>query len=299
MIKQSIKNFLYSAYCPNFLSWIYFKRKDEKMRSQLHEVLSKKGELIQMVEGHVREHWVERINKVINADDNKFIPRCRDAGKIIDGFLIMHNGIKIDPLSYYSFPMLKMLIDNKGVHEPEEESAFQKVLKQLNPGRDLNMLELGAYWSFYSMWLLSVFPKARCIMVEPDKKNLFCGMRNFAINNFKGKFIHAGIGKVKRRRQNITSVDDLCRENKIDFLDILHSDIQGFEYEMLEGAKRMLLEQRIGYVFISTHSNDLHVKCQKALTNYGFKEVRSVDLNESSSWDGILVMRAAHYLKFD
>ena len=207
----------------------------------------------------------------------------------------MHNGIKIDPLSYYSFPLLKMLIENKGVHEPEEERIFQEVIKELDSNKQLTMLELGAYWSFYSMWLLSLFPGANCFMVEPSRQNLYYGKKNFELNKRRGTFIQAGIGKESNKALNVLTVDEICQKNKISFLDILHSDIQGFELEMLEGSKRMFSEGRIGYVFISTHSNDLHADCRKVLLDYNFTEIANVDLDHSSSWDGILVMKAPNY----
>ncbi|MBI4681229.1 MAG: hypothetical protein HY753_08545 [Nitrospirae bacterium] len=98
-----------------------------------------------------RQWWERRINDVLSCPDNKFIPRVNNAGSIKDGFLVMHNGIKVLPLSYSGYPMLKMLIENKGVHEPQEERVFFEILKKM-PERAV-MMELGCYWSFYSMCL--------------------------------------------------------------------------------------------------------------------------------------------------
>ena len=249
---------------------------------------------------HVKEaqkqHWADRIADVLQSEDNEDIPRDELAGRIIENNLVMHNGIRIDPLSYYNYPMLKMLMENKGVHEPQEEKIFQEVLKKLPAKNKLTMLELGAYWSFYSLWLSKEYPNANCYMVEPDRKNLFYGKRNFEINNNKGTFIHAGIGKQKNASKNITTVDHICKTHQINFIDILHADIQGFELEMLQGCEAMLSRQKIGYVFISTHSNELHYDCLKLLQEkYGFTLVASADLNETYSWDGIVVMKSQSY----
>ncbi len=295
IIKQLIKDFLHSKYAPDLLSSYYFDRKDKTNRMKLSYLLDQNIDLMEGVNERAREHWAERIDDVLQAEDNADIPRHSAAGTFVDGKLVMHNGIKTDPLSYYSFPMTKMLIDNKGVHEPQEEKVFQEVLKHIAPDAPLTMLELGAYWSFYSMWLLTLFPQARCIMVEPNRKFLHYGKRNFRLNHLKGKFIHAGIGKAKDHALNITTVDEICRKNGIEFIDILHSDIQGFEEEMLQGSEAMLSGNRVGYVFISTHSNELHADCRERLLKYDFKLVADVNKDESYSWDGLLVMKSPQY----
>ena len=43
-----------------------------------------------------------------------------------------------------------MLLENKGVHEPQEEKAFLEVLNYVEKGS--TMIELGSYWGFYSLW---------------------------------------------------------------------------------------------------------------------------------------------------
>lgn len=294
-LKQFVKDYLYSSRCPDFISNRYFKKKDGYDREQLLKRVNAKTDLMDAVKPEAREHWLSRIENVLRSEDNPSIPRDPRAGTMEEESLIMHNGLKIDPMSYYGHALMKMLIENKGVHEPQEEKIFQEVLKSMDYEKPLVMMELGAYWSFYSMWLLSIFPKAHCFMVEPDKKNLYYGKKNFATNGFDGKFIHAGIGKTKLNRNNVTTVDQLCKENSIDFLDILHSDIQGYELEMLQGAKRMLSENKVGYAFISTHSNELHKGCRDHLLGYGFTEIASANVDESYSWDGILVMKAPEY----
>lgn len=294
-LKKLVKDYLYSPSSPEFVSHAYFKKKDATARKQLFEMIRNGVDLMQGVPEKAKEHWESRIHNVLIAEDNPFIPRHIEAGKLKGDWLIMHNGLKIDPMSYYGFGLMKMLLDNQGVHEPQEERIFQGVLSSIDKSKPLTMMELGAYWSFYSMWLLDLFPMANCYMVEPDKKNLYYGKNNFVANDFKGTFIHAGIGKAINSKINVRTVDDLCATNNIQFLDILHSDIQGYELEMLQGSERMISEKRIGYAFISTHSNDLHDGCREFLLKHSFTEVSSANVDESYSWDGILVMKAPHY----
>jgi len=118
----------------------------------------------------VRRDWKQRIQDVLDAPESKLIPRHENAGEIVDGLLVMHNGIKIDPLSYYGYPMRKMFMLSGGVHEPQEELVFGKVLEKLPAGA--TMVELGSYWAFYSMWFHKAIEQARCIMVEPEEEGL-------------------------------------------------------------------------------------------------------------------------------
>lgn len=246
------------------------------------------------------DDWEKRIDNVLKSPDNEHIAKVPDAGQIKDGYLIMHNGIKIKPMSYYGDPVLKMLSANKGIHEPQEERVFQEVLK-LMPEK-ATMIELGCYWAFYSMWFQSKVKDASCFLVEPIEENLKYGQENFSINGIKGKFFKgfagAWTGEMKDGNK-IYSVDGLVELNNIAFIDILHSDIQGAEYDMLKGAEKTIKERKVGYIFISTHSNKLHNKCLSFLKQHGFIIISSVDLFESFSLDGLIVARAAHYSGID
>lgn len=300
-IRRKIKN-LFHHITPDILYQIYFNRLVNRDIQQLNELISLGNDLIgKKLDKKQQTYWRNRIDIVLSSPDNQDISRIKNAGKIIDSQLIMHNGIKVDPMSYYSFPLLQMMMENKGVHEPQEEKVFNQVLNSISQKKGKKtMLELGAYWSFYSMWFLKKFPTANCFMVEPERKNLFYGKRNFELNKMNGTFIHAGIDENSSFINNTISVDKICEKNKIEFLDILHSDIQGFEYKMLHGSERMLTENRIGYAFISTHSNSLHQECYDLLKNkYNFKLVASANLDESFSTDGVLVMKASNFEGID
>ena len=173
-------------------------------------------------------YWRNRIDDVIACPDNQHIARVADAGKVIDDQVVMHNGIKVGRLSYYGAGILNMLIENRGVHEPQEERAFEAVLPHL-PARS-TMLELGAYWAYYSLWFSSVVKDARCFLVEPVSEHLRCGETNFQINNARGNFTQAFVGSVERTDRDGTrfvAVDPFCERNGIGHLAILHSRYPG------------------------------------------------------------------------
>jgi methyltransferase FkbM-like protein len=243
----------------------------------------------------VSPEWEKRISYVLSSADNDFIPRFTDAGKIENGKQLMHNGLRIYLGSYYGPEYSRMLLLSRGVHEPQEERVFMEVLKDI--GENGVMIEMGAFWSFYSMWFKKEVRGAVNYMIEPDAFNLGQGKRNFRLNNMDGKFIQAFVGKTSSRNKNGSTicVDDLVKAEQISFIDILHSDIQGFEYEMLLGAEKTFENKMIGYIFISTHSNVLHYKCLDFLIHKGFFIIASADIDESFSEDGLIVARAPYF----
>lgn len=70
--------------------------------------------------------WQKRLEDTLKCDDNVYIKRVKNAGSVIRGKQIMHNGIKIHLGSYYGPEVAIILKENKGVHEPQEERVFHK-----------------------------------------------------------------------------------------------------------------------------------------------------------------------------
>ncbi len=230
------------------------------------------------------EDWRGRFREIISDPVNFLIERHPMAGIVANGFVMLHNGNIVPAngdMRYYG-PFNDILIINRGVHEPVEEYAFQEMIKQLpnNP----KMLELGAYWSHYSMWLKRRRPDACTFMVEPDFHNLRVGQNNFAINDLTGHFIHEHVSKGR------FEVDKFMREKGIAHLNVLLCDIQGFEMEMIDCARETFSNKLIDYVFVSTHSANLHAGVEKSLRSYDYDIAVSSNFDfETTSSDGIIV----------
>jgi len=237
-----------------------------------------------------KAEWQRRTQDVLRCSDNKYIPRVDNAGKVIDGQQVMHNGIRIIQGSYYGEMMSHLLRENRGVHEPQEERVFQEVLKHL-PDNAV-MIELGSYWGFYSMWFYQEVKHPTCYLVEPNLRFLEFGQANFKLNGMEGSFSHSFIGKtsgVAGDGTPIISIDDFLTNNQIAHVHILHSDIQGAEVDMLLGAEQTLKQNKIDFIFISTHAQDIHRKALRFLNEYNFHIVAEVDLAETFSVDGLIV----------
>jgi len=225
------------------------------------------------IEGRIRD---------IRADpSNEHIVRVPHAGEIIDGHLVTHNGLLVKPVD---IGYVRPLQGNRGCHEPQEEFVFQEVLKHVPRGGTI--VELGAYWAFYSMWFAKVVADARCICVEPRKKNLKVGQYNFAKNGLVAEFVRGKVGCDR------LGVDDFLKAKRLDFVDILHADIQGAEHEMLCSADRSLRAGRIGYVFVGTHSQELHYQCKALLERCGYVTIAHADFDHGTyCCDGVLIAR--------
>jgi hypothetical protein len=227
--------------------------------------------------------FLGRFREIVSDPLNLAIQRDPRAGLVDGDFVYLHNGLRVPVLGPYAYygQFSSILIINRGVHEPLEEFVFQEVVKRL-PNAPL-MLELGAYWGHYSMWLKLAHPDATVHLVEPELQNINAGKHNFQLNGFNGEFIQAFVGK------NQFGVDQYLAERGIERLTILHSDVQGYEVEMLEDCTKSLKSGAIDYLFISTHSQKLHLDVISLIESFNYRTEISSDFdNGTTSCDGFI-----------
>jgi len=238
--------------------------------------------------------WQQRLKETTDCPDNEFIPRVENAGAVTGGKQVLHNGLRIHLGSYYGPEVAQILKANRGVHEPQEERVFQEVIASLPAGS--TMIELGSFWSFYSMWFNSVVPSSQNFMIEPDSFNMGCGQRNFKLNKMKGDFTQAMIADKSSENEDgrTVCIDDFVKEKGIDRISMLHSDIQGFEYAMLQGAELTLSAGKVDFIFISTHSNEVHSQCLEHLLEKNFFIIAETDRDRTYSEDGLIAACAPH-----
>lgn len=238
-----------------------------------------------------RQQWLERVELVRRSSDNTFIPKVPNAGRVENGCLILHNGIRVLESSYAGEGMRMLMKQNGGVHEPQEERYYQEVLKTL-PEKPV-MLELGAWWGFYSLWLKQVRPHARCVLIEPNASNLMYGKVNFRLNKTQGEFFQAFIDQAASDKRvegvRVESVESLAQRFHLTHINLLHADIQGYELAMLQGASGLLNQNRIDYLFVSTHGDELHAQCVSFMKTHGYTVAVDIPPSQAFSVDGILV----------
>lgn len=255
----------------------------------------------------------ERAKMTLACRDTDYIPRVKEAGRTVikngTKVQVMHNGIYIKEGAYQGQWQAQVIEGLKGNHEPQEEKVFYEVLKRIKPGG--TMLELGAWWSYYSMWFLKAIKDSKAICCEPDPDNLNAGKANMALNGFSsetdfvfyptaagsedGKIINFITEKKIKIKVPIRTVDSILDERKIDQLDILHMDIQGAELAALKGARKSIQSGKIRFLFVSTHhyliSNDplMHQKCLDFIIDHSGYIISAHTVAESCSGDGLIV----------
>ncbi len=220
---------------------------------------------------------------------------------------LMHNGLKVVAGGYYGEWMTQLIELCRGHHEPQEELLFQEVLRCTSP--QATMIELGGYWSYYSLWFLQGAPLRRAVVVEPDPAHMAVGQRNAALNNLTPIFRHGFAGAVSQQSQSFQTEESgimslpcltvlqLMQEHGIEYLDVLHLDIQGAELDVLTSCTDLFLSGRVGWVFVSTHAFQIsgdpltHQRCLAILQECGAKIEADHEVHESYSGDGLIVAR--------
>ena len=248
-----------------------------------------------------------RVDEAGLCHDADAIPKVPEAGEVrLDDkghrVQVMHNGLVVAADGYYGSFVTQIIERMRGHHEPQEEKVFHEILKVVPPAS--TMLELGAYWAYYSLWFQKALPGATNFMIEPAPAALKCGIRNFELNRMRGDFTLAYIGRTSSEGWQMANlqtppeavgrvcVTDFVRAKRIERVTLLHSDIQGFEYDMLRGCGELIDQRQIRFLFISTHSLKVHFQCRRHLLHRGYTLITEHTPNESYSEDGLLVAAA-------
>ena len=256
----------------------------------------------------------ERVRLTTSCRDCDNIPKVEKAGVISvennQKIQYMFNGLKIHYDCYHSPWMNQIITDLKGHHEPQEELCFHHVLNLLP--EKANMIELGCAWAYYSMWFNHAIPESKNICIEPNINKLNKGIANLNLNNLDlNKFVlmngYIGRNYVQdsvftdwdNTKMNIPqyNIEKIIRDNDNIFIDVLHSDIQGAEGDMLMGAVNVL--NNIGFFVLSTHG-DLHPKCMNFLVSNNFTILIQHTVEESVSADGLIIaVNNKHIQKYE
>jgi FkbM family methyltransferase len=256
----------------------------------------------------------ERIAMTCSCRDAAHIPKVADAGKILQddqgrSVQIMHNGLKVVADGYYGSWMTELITRLQGHHEPQEESVFHALINQL-PAQ-ATMLEVGSYWSYYSLWFLSQHAaQRRAYAIEPDPEHLKIGRLNCQLNTLDITFENGFICGEESPPQDFQteksgvlplrpiSVTGLMQRHGIDRLDLILCDAQGGEIDLLVGLPKLVQAERIGSLMLSTHAYQItgdpltHQKCIALVEKMGATILLEHDVHESFSGDGLIL---AHF----
>jgi FkbM family methyltransferase len=236
------------------------------------------------------------------------LPKVARAGEVVerpDGarVQVMHNGLVMLADAYCGSWMTDLIRLCRGHHEPQEERVFYEVVRRLPA--DATMIELGAWWAYYSLWFLRGCPARRCVAVEPEAANLEVGRANAALNGLAPVFVRAcaGDGTLPfipapgEPPVPCLSVEAIMAEQGISVLDLLHCDAQGVELQVLRQCAGLIRTGRLRTLVLSTHhhliSHDplTHQRCLALVRDLGGHVLAEHDVQESYSGDGLIAAR--------
>jgi FkbM family methyltransferase len=253
----------------------------------------------------------ERVVLTTSCRDTDALPKVVGAGQILetaDGRVqVMHNGVLIAEGCYYGDWMTTIIRDLAGHHEPQEEIAIDLIVERIAGDTGApTMVELGAFWAYYSLWMMHRVPATRAILVEPDPNNMEAGRRNLALNGRHAEAIQAAVGAEPRppepfdcesdgvsRLVPTESLTSLVERFGLDRIDVLLVDVQGAETALLEGARHTLAD-RVRFLVVSTHHHDIsgdpltHQRCLDLIRGLGGHIIAEHTVAESFSGDGLI-----------
>lgn len=254
---------------------------------------------------------LDRTIMTLNCRDSDPIPKVANAGRIIDhhgeSVQVMHEGSLVLAGGYHGDWMAQIIRGLKGHHEPQEELIFHSLLPYCRHGS--RIVELGAFWSYYSMWYLREVPGSVAVCVEPDPNSLAIGQKNMAINGLLDRthYVEGWVGggdapeltlqpettEAPRTlpRINMDAVLALAEGGPIE---VLHMDTQGAELPFLNSLHKEHLEH-VRFLVISTHHHSIsgcpntHEDCLRRLGELNARILVEHDVDESYSGDGLIV----------
>lgn len=228
-----------------------------------------------------------RARLAVSCRDSDPIPKVEGAGSIVGDLLtpglvqIMHNGIEVPAGQYGSTTVQKIISELNGHHEPQEEWVFHNLLPHM--GRGSRILELGCYWGYYSTWFAKAVPDAKIVLNDINLTRMSFAVSLMEKNNLFAERKFLGyIG-------HDLSVDFIV--GSVGEIDLLHSDIQGYETLMLKGAQTGLRRHLIKRLLISTHRGK-HTACKKMLLDAGYLLDVDIGFHQSYQKEGILLARS-------
>ncbi|TIS57544.1 MAG: FkbM family methyltransferase [Mesorhizobium sp.] len=248
----------------------------------------------------------------IGCTDADSIRKVSDAGRIVettDGPVqIMHNGLKVVAGGYYGDWMAHVIRSLRGHHEPQEELIFDSIVRFSR--HNSLIVELGAFWAYYSLWYVKDVPGSRAICVEPDPINLRVGKQNATLNSLQNRmeFHNAWIGgsykdqftlRGESTKKDVTlpsfDMDHLVTLCKGNVVEVLHLDVQGAELAFLESMHSAVSNRLVRFLIVSTHHSSIsgskttHENCVDVVKRLGGTIFVEHDVQESFSGDGLIV----------
>jgi FkbM family methyltransferase len=223
---------------------------------------------------------------------------------------MFENGVRV--YADHLIPVQQERYAKRNVHEMDEEDLFTETVRVLP--MDACFVNIGSAIGYYPILAKRLSPTLCIHAVEPLERHRAFFLENIQLNGFtpgdfiihtegissangQAIFIDKGFGSVidrtnKSKRNFKTFVVKtltldclLARIGRV--VDLLLMDIQGFEWEALQGASIRLQQGDVKRFFIGTHGCAIHERCRELIRTNGYT-IRLDQSQGKNQPDGIL-----------
>lgn len=155
----------------------------------------------------------------------------------------------------------------KRCHEPETEVVFKEMARTSRV-----FLDVGANIGYFSFLVKQISPQAQVYSFEPLPQNIDSYKKNRELNHFTdmslqetcvadksgeteflippgeesgwGRMAHRDLFSGEKIRRTVITLDQFCRDQKIDKVDLIKIDVEGYEFKVLQGAVDVIESHR-------------------------------------------------------
>ena len=209
--------------------------------------------------------------------------------------------------------------------EPEM-IEWLKSFRNNAPSQTFTFYDIGANIGIYSLFVASMYPNSRVYSFEPEALNFSSLCRNITLNNMHNAnpyqigltnesgfstllvaIMESGAGaaqvddvpkyndsgSVFKQGLYCTTLDELVFDNDISFPTYIKIDVDGHELKILEGAKRVLQDDRLKGLIVEFEYRDQVSKKKfiEKISSFGFSFIKESVWNGAELVDSSLTIK--------
>lgn len=177
-------------------------------------------------------------------------------------------------------------------------------------GDKLILFDIGANWGQTTSKMSSQYPDAKIYGFEPSKicfeslkanfKNDNISFHNLAVGSSCGQlefneYSWSALNSLLKRAYgnatitetylvNVITIDEFCKNKEVSYINLLKTDTEGYELEVLKGASEMMKHNKIQFVYVEIFFNENYIgqssfgDIYNFLLEKGFELVRFYDV---------------------